>query len=242
MLEGYTDIHCHILPRVDDGARNMEQAMGMLHMAYDEGIRTVVLTPHFHGGHMESDAGTNADRLEKLRELVSKDKAISDMKLYLGNEIYYYDSMCEWLEEGRVTSMNGSKYVLVEFGFTWPVRNIENAIRNICNEGYKPIIAHVERYDELYNDIDMIEELIRMGAYIQINTESVNGFLTKSFIRKLLKNEMVHFVATDAHSMGKRRPLMKDAAMYIEKKYGSHYAEKLFIENPRCVIEDEYIS
>jgi len=241
MLEGYTDIHCHILPGVDDGARNMEQAIGMLHMAYDEGIRTVVLTPHFHGGHMESDAASNSKRFAELTKLAAGDDAICDMKIYLGNEIYYYDSMCEWLEEGKIASMNGSKYVLVEFGYSWPARNIENAVRNICNEGYKPIIAHVERYSELYGDIDMIEELIRMGAYIQINTESVNGFWSKSFIKKLLKNELVHFVATDAHSMGRRRPLMLEAAEYIEKKFGREYAKRIFIENPRCVIEDEYI-
>ncbi len=237
-----TDIHCHVLPGVDDGARDMEQARAMLRFMYDEGIRNVIVTPHYHGGYMECDIDTIRKRFTEVKQLVRDDEYISRMMLFLGCEIYYYPSIIEWLEKGRVTSMAGSDYVLLEFGFTQDCREIFEAVTHVSNAGYLPIVAHVERYEKIAKKIANVEELIKRGAYIQVNAEAFNGrFRERRFANKLMKEHMVHFVATDAHGIRHRRPELAGAAQHIIKHYGEDYCRELFVENPALVVSNGYI-
>ena len=237
------DIHCHVLPRVDDGARNTEQSLEMLSLMRREGIRSAILTPHYHGGYMETGSEKLKDRFGKLCAAAGQDDRTKDMSLYLGCEIYYYPSVVDWLDEGYVLSMAGSRYVLLEFGFTSDVRTIKEGISNVVNSGYVPIIAHLERYKKLVGDIKSVDELISKGAYIQINSEALtDGFKVRSFAKKLLKERMVHFLATDAHDTKKRAPKLSKAVSYIEKHYGGSYCRELVIDNPERVINNEYIS
>lgn len=237
------DIHCHVLPGVDDGATDMDKSLEMLRFAYDEGIDDIIATPHYHGGYMECKIDTIKDRFEILKKLASKDDKAGRVRLYLGCEIYYYPSVVEWLEKGQVATMAGSDYVLLEFGFTSEVRDIFEGVTNVVNAGYLPIVAHAERYDKLVGNVDAVEDLVSRGAYIQINSEVLRGgFRTKRFAKKLLKNHMVHFLATDAHGIRHRRPEMADAAEYIAKHYGEDYCLELIEGNPAKVINNEYIS
>lgn len=236
------DIHIHILPGVDDGARSLESSERMLDIAYADGIRTMICTPHFHGGHMESTMSANYKALEELCN-VAKNK-YSDMEFYLGNEVYYFDSIDEWLQDGRLTAMAGSSYVLVEFSPGVTLRELDIAVRHITQSGYRPILAHINRYVNLVGNINHVYDLIDNGAYIQINTEALNGnmgFRVKQFTKKLLKNDSVHFIASDAHSSRTRRPELNEVARYIEKKYGEELAYRIFCENPKKIIDDEII-
>jgi protein-tyrosine phosphatase len=106
-----------------------------------------------------------------------------------------------------------------------------------------PIIAHLERYKKLVGDIKSVDELISKGAYIQINSEALtDGFKVRSFAKKLLKERMVQFLATDAHDTKRRAPKLSKAVSYIEKHYGGSYCRELVIDNPERVINNEYIS
>lgn len=242
MLTGLTDIHCHVLPGVDDGARDMDHSLEMLRFMYDEGIRNVIATPHYHGGYMECRIDTIMDRFEIIKKRASRDEKASKLKLHLGCEIYYYPSVVEWLDNGQVLSMAESDYVLLEFGFTMDARSIYEGITAVVNAGYIPIVAHVERYDEIVKSVGNVEELISRGAYIQINSEAFKGsFRERSFVKKLLKNHMVHFVATDAHGVRHRRPEMDDAAVYVYDHYGEDYCRALFHDNAAAVINNEII-
>lgn len=237
------DIHCHVLPGVDDGATDIEKSLEMLRFAYDEGIDDVIATPHYHGGYMECKIDTIKDRFEILKKRASKDDKAGRVRLHLGCEIYYYPSVVEWLEKGQVATMAGSDYVLLEFGFTSEFRDIYEGVTNVVNAGYLPIVAHAERYDKLVGDMDAVAELLECGAYIQINSEVLNGgFRTKRFAKKLLKNHMVHFLATDAHGIRHRSPEMAYAAEYIANHYGEDYCRELTEDNPAKVINNEYIS
>ncbi|MBO4267659.1 MAG: capsular biosynthesis protein [Lachnospiraceae bacterium] len=237
-----TDIHCHIIPGVDDGARDMEQSIRMLHIMHDEGIRSVIATYHYHPGHMEADADTVRKRFDRLCELAASDDKISDMKLFPGCEVYYYPSIIEWLDEGRILTLAGSDYVLLEFSYTIDKRQMEEAVVSVRNAGYIPVIAHVERYSSLTTDHGGIDDLITRGAYIQVNAEALySGFRTKSFVKRLLKEEKVHFIATDAHDTSSRAPLIDRAAGYVEKKYTEEYCNRIFTVNPAKIIRNEYI-
>ncbi len=241
-MTGYTDIHCHVLPNVDDGARDINQSIEMLRMMYDEGIRAAILTPHYHGGHMETDIGTVRSRFDELRRMASNFAELGQIKLYLGCEAYYYPSLPEWLAEGRISSMADSDYVLLEFGYTMDRRMIYEGVTAMVNAGYLPIIAHVERYEDIVADRNGADELISRGAYLQINSDAFrSGLKTRSFIKKLLKSEKVHFIATDAHSTGRRAPRLAEAADYVRKHYGEDCCRRILADNPAKVINNEYI-
>lgn len=241
-MEGYTDIHCHIIPCVDDGAKNLEYAVRMLRIAYWEGFRNIILTPHYHGGRMEADIDKINHFLQIFKEEVEKFDYLPTMNLYTGCEIFYFPSICEWLEQGKLLTLAGSDYVLLEFGYKTDFRNIKDGITNVRNNGYIPIIAHAERYSALVSSKSEIDDLISRGAYIQVNARAFAGdFKTKSFIKSLLKNDQVHFIATDCHNPTDRAPSIKKAADYIKKHYGEDYLNHLLIENPSCILENKYI-
>ncbi len=234
----FTDIHCHILPGVDDGARSMDESVRMLRLMYDEGIREAVATPHYHRGHAEADAAVLKKIFKELCECAAEDDKAGAVKLHLGCELYYYPSAPDWLDEGRVLPMAGSRYVLLEFGYRMDKRVINEGVSNVVRAGYIPVIAHVERYDGLGFKTGNIRDLIEQGALIQINSEAVGFGIggVKSFTSRLLKSRMVHFVATDAHDTKGRAPSIRKAARYIAKHYGEDYCKEIFCDNPREMI------
>ncbi len=237
-----TDIHCHIIPGVDDGARDMEQSIRMLHIMHDEGIRSVIATYHYHPMHMEADADMVQERFDRLRCVAAADDKIADMKLYSGCEIYYYPSVIQWLDEGRIMTLAGSDYVLLEFSYSADKRELIEAVTNVRNAGYIPIMAHVERYSALTKDTDTVGELMEKGACIQVNAEALHGKLrTRSFIKKLLKEEKVHFIASDAHDTSGRAPYISETVRYVAKKYGEQYCRRIFSDNPAKIIRGEYL-
>ena len=237
-----TDIHCHILPGVDDGAKSIEESLEMLKIASDNGINRIILTPHNKPGHKNIHTADMDALIEKLKERIKK----SGLKISLigGNELYYRMELSEEIREGHARTMGDSKYVLIEFSPMDDYDYLRNGIYNLLSEGFFPIIAHVERYKCLLEHPDRVKDLSGMGAYIQVNAGSVMGeagLLAKGFTRRLLKHELVHFVATDAHDTKKRAPELKKCADYIVKKYGEDAALNIFINNPESIIRDEII-
>ncbi len=241
-MDSYIDIHSHILPGIDDGAENSETSMEMLRAAWDDGIREIILTPHNKPSHHNAGPEKIKRLMENLRDKARKEGM--NIKLHIGNEMYYGSDMTQKLEEGRALTLAGSAYVLAEFGMGEDIDHIRYGLYEALSHGYRPILAHVERYNRMLAKADRVEELVRMGCYIQVNAGSVMGsfgFGPKQFTKRLLSQGLVHFVATDAHDMGKRKPALSGCAGYVSRKYGEGYAERLFYENPVRVIKDEYI-
>ncbi len=236
------DIHSHILPKIDDGAESFDMSMAMLRIAYEDGIDGIILTPHYKPGHHNACQEKITFLAGKLRQEMRKENR--DIRLYVGNEIYYHEGMFRELEEGRASAMAGSSYILTEFGPMERFEYIRGGIYEILAHGYRPILAHGERYNSILGKVDCVEELIRMGCSVQINAGSVMGkagFGTKQFVRRLLKEELVQFVASDAHNADKRKPELADCGNYIRRKYGEDYAANLLYRNPMHVIKNEYI-
>lgn len=242
-MDGMIDVHCHILPGVDDGARSIDETKQMLSIAYEEGIEAIVATPHYHLGRRTADYQSVEIAFEKVKAEISR--LGLPLQLYLGNEVFFHDEIIESLQQQSIHTMGETGYVLVEFLPQTAYAYIRTGLSRMVQEGYTPIVAHVERYMEILKNPSYVEDLIEMGCCIQVNAGSITGtggFQIKSFCKKLFKNEWVDFVATDAHrGYGHRTPELCKCADYIEKKYGSAYAEKIFIQNPHQMLSGEFI-
>lgn len=235
------DIHCHILPKVDDGSKDMEMSIKMIDIAYSQGIRKMILTPHFYLGKTKNRGEIDA-RYKQLLDEVSK--KYEDMQLYPGNEVLWEDGVIEALKQGEIYTMAGSKYVLTEFLPSSSYNEIYGAVRKITMAGYRPIIAHMERYANLVHDLDCLEELRRNGACFQMNASSLVGGLfdrEAMWCRKLVKNGYISFLGTDAHNLDERGPYVKDAVDIIRKKLDAKELEDLLYGNGEKLLEGKRI-
>lgn len=241
-MEGIIDIHSHILPGIDDGARDMDEAMQMLTIAYDQDIRIIVATPHY-------STYIHEYTIKELKEIVKQINLAAqsigmDMQIILGNELFYSIDLVEALSKGEALTIYGTRYILVEFLSSISEQEICYALNHCIYSGYIPIVAHAERYECLRAKPQMVEELIRLGAYIQLNLSSLVGGISSSktrFARKLLKMQCVHFLGTDCHDVRKRPPRTKRAIRYLAHKYGKDRLRQLLWVNPLTMLEDRHL-
>lgn len=242
MIELIIDIHSHILPGLDDGSENLQESIEMLQIAIREGIKTIVVTPHYEVGMDENWLIRYKDAYCKVYKYIADNKL--PIKLFVGNEIFYSDGVIKLLTEESVATLNGTKYVLVEFPLYADFEYIKRAVLNLQYSGFWPIIAHVERYACL-DDINKIKELVcNLGAYLQINASTVNGRLgvmKRMFAIKLIRNGLIHFMATDSHGAKQRRPRIQESIAYIDKKCGSEITKRICETNPYKVLKGEKI-
>ncbi len=241
-METWIDIHCHCLPGVDDGANDMETCIAMLSQAYEDGIRHIIVTPHFHyrRGNVKKD-----HILEVLEEVKQTVKPLfPDLELYAGNELYYSSHLVEVLEKDEVNTMADSKYVLIEFSPETDYVTIRNAMLQLQTFGYWPILAHVERYFCLIKKPDLAIELAHMGVYLQVNAGSIvgkYGWNIKRCLKKLFLGGYVSFVATDAHDTKHRTQELSACAAVLEKKWGTGMVEQWLWNNPQAILKKERI-
>lgn len=233
----YTDMHCHILPHIDDGADTMEEALAMLRLSGEQGVRTVLLTPHYRRGYFETSRDDVERQFKRLRMCAAGEGI--DIELYLGCELYRADGMQKILEADERYCINATRYVLLEFSPNDLADTIWRCTVDLLISGYRPVIAHAERYQAV-RDMRFVRKLVDAGAYIQVNAGSIlgwNGWAVKRLCRKLLSKELVHLVGSDAHGMQGRVPCIGPCADYLAKKIGSEIVQKLLAENPKAVLE-----
>ncbi|SER47137.1 CpsB/CapC family capsule biosynthesis tyrosine phosphatase [Lachnobacterium bovis] len=242
MLEGFIDIHSHILPGVDDGARNLEMAEKMIEMALEDGIIGLVLTPHIKAPRYLLPEEEIVSKFEELKEIVRS--KYPQMHLYLGGEFYFYSSI---LEESPhiIRTINKTDYVLVEFSPMISYDEMLRAFQKLKACGYDVILAHVERYEVLRKDLEKVEHVKGMGVLIQMNANTIykpNDREHKKFMKKVLKEELIDLVATDAHDLNDRKPNLSKAANYVVKKIGMDYAQDIFMENQLRILQGKRIN
>ena len=195
------DIHTHIIPYVDDGSSSLEESINMIKHEIDIGVTDIICTPHHIFHRYEATVEVIKERFAFLKEEV--EKLNLPIKLYLGQEICYThrEDILGMLKAGKLLTLNNTNRVLLEFSFTREPEDILDVIYNFNINGYEVIIAHVERYE--WMTFDKVVALRNEGALIQINSNSYLGFTTwkeKRFVKKLLKHNLVDFVASDTHS------------------------------------------
>lgn len=231
----FSDIHTHILPEIDDGAESIEVMQDMLKIAYDDGTRVIVATPHCHPGR---DYVYSPPAIYKAFKMLCHEAAkYKDLKVYLNIEFYYTQDIEKAIDERKLLMMMGN-HIMIEFSPEQDFFSMKQGIQNLLNSGYKIILVHSERYKCLADNINNIELLHSMGVKIQINARSITDgrVTTKRFIHKLLRNDWVYCFASDAHDTKRRAPKMRRAAEIVEKKYGYKKMRELFYENGKRII------
>jgi protein-tyrosine phosphatase len=241
-MQGYFDIHSHILPGIDDGPENMDETLRMLSIAYEEGIRIMLATPHYYAGDKYKSQKIILDLYDRVNEAIIK--AGINVIIILGSEIFFSMDIIDALNRGDVLTIDNTRYILIEFPLNISFHELWKGINHCIFAGYIPVLAHVERYVCLQKEPGFVEKLIRLGAYTQVNLSSIcnRAFDPKvSLCHKLLKKDWVHFLGTDAHGAYRRTPCAKEAVELLRKKFGAKRVNQLFWENPMTMLENIHL-
>lgn len=231
------DMHCHILPGVDDGADCMQTALDMIWKDIREGVTDIMLTPHYISGKTDVHL-IQKKYMELLNEINTKEYPV---RLYLGNEILFDSDTVNALKEGRALTLAGTSYVLVEFSTSIPYQKMKNDFMDLQMAGYRPILAHLERFSCLWEREERIEELIHQGVLMQVNSNSFINERTTRFVTSLAEKGMVHFIGTDSHSMDWRPPQMRDTVRYLKNRLTEEEWTHLFYDNPYRLLNNKII-
>lgn len=195
------------------------------------------MTPHYRSGMFETSQEQVEKQFHKVWKLTRRSR--SGMRVYLGCEYHTNRNMVADLNAEKRPTMAGSRYVLTEFSSMHGYETIRNQVYELIAAGYKPIVAHAERYPCLLKQPDLVRELIDLGAKIQITAGSIlghDGWRIKQFCWKLLKKKQVDYIASDMHDLEERGCRLKECAEILEKKFGSQYVEQIMRRNPRKII------
>ena len=233
------DFHSHILPGIDDGAKNLEQSIAMVNEAKKVGFTKIISTSHYMENYYECNEKNRKELLEQVQ------KNVNGIELCLGNEIYITNNIIELLQNGQASSINGTKYVLFEFPLinTRPM-NDKEVIYRLVENGYIPIIAHPERYPFIQENPDYLYELEEMGAIFQANYGSIIGMYglkAKKTLKILLKNNLISFFGSDAHRPEQVYNKMPKIIKKLKKIISNEEFEEFTEINPERVLKNENI-
>lgn len=236
------DIHMHLIPGVDDGAMDVEMALVMMIRAKEQGISKIIATPHSEAFHFSKrDIRATYQNLANAAAMVSP-----DMKVYLGCEVYceadIMEQVLELLDLGVYPTMNGTKCVLMEFSqWVYPENTIP-CVEALVKAGYKPIIAHMERYKYLRDNMDLVERLWKLGALIQLNAYSLFDEMDdsiKNWARRLVLERKVDFLGTDAHRTYHRPPSAEKGLEWLYENVEQDYADAIAWKNAENILMGE---
>ena len=237
------DIHCHILPEVDDGSRSLNESIEMAMIAKEQGITKIVNTSHYHPDFRYKKGEELLKELEDFNNVLKEN--MIDIEVVIGNEIYYTKDLIKEIDELDFYTLNNSRYILIELPPTNFPKDLCNIVYELKEKNYIPVFAHVERNREVQENPELIYEVINAGAIIQVNSHSILGKSGKELQKvcnTLLNRNMVHVVGTDAHSSKRRTPIFLDAYKYVSEKYSKEMADDLFIKNNNAIINNEALN
>lgn len=236
-VKGFVDIHCHMLPGLDDGPKNIEISRQMAIAAYSSGIMATVATPHC-SFRFPFEPGLARHQLLFLEGYTPK-----NFMLFLGCELQLnIESMRLFRQSPSDYSLNSGRYVLVEMMSQCAPLSIERALRLFAEQEYTPILAHPERYPSLWTQRERLACWVRDGCLLQITADSLSGRMgrrAQSTAQTLLREGLVHFVASDAHDPVKRPPLLLEGFRRTAELIGAARAARLFTYNGLSVLRNE---
>ncbi len=238
------DIHCHILPNVDDGANSLDEALDMARLALESGITAIVATSHFRG------EPASIDQLQLINQRYRELKQALDiwdipLRLHRGAEILCTDKTPDLAAEGRLPTIGSTRYVLTEFYFDESFDFMDDCLSEISSCGYRPIIAHPERYNAIHQDPLRARHWANHDYVLQLNKGSVLGAFglqAERTAHELLELGFAHLFASDAHGCHARTPHMGRLVQWMENFCDPTYARLLLEENPQRVLRDIHMA
>ncbi|HZG84918.1 tyrosine-protein phosphatase [Paenibacillus sp.] len=235
------DIHCHILPCLDDGAQTLEDATAMARQAVRHGIATVVATPHYMDGIHWNEGPIVHRSVKQLKDILAAEEI--PLQVLPGQEIRVFGSLMEELQEGKAIPITQSPYLLLELPSEQIPDKLDDLIYELQLRGMTAVIAHPERNRAFLRQPDRLLELVERGALCQLTARSILGSAGKgieTFSWQLCERNLIHFIASDAHDCGRRGFRLLEAYDAIRKRLGNEYCE-YYITNAEHLVEGRVI-
>ena len=233
------DLHSHILPGIDDGARTLDVSLEMARIAVNDGITVMACTPHIYPGMYMNDGPGIAAHAARLQQSL-REHGIA-LELVVGADVHLVPGLLAGLRSGAVPTLNGSRYFLLEPSHTTPPPRFEDSVFDLIASGYTPVITHPERLTWVEHHYPVFLRLIQQGAWMQITAGALTGMFgprAKYWGERFLKEGHTHILATDAHSTGRRLPVLSAAAEIADKVLGATEALNLVLHRPNAVLRD----
>lgn len=232
------DIHSHILNNVDDGSRSVNDSINIIKNLYINGFTDIILTPHYiEYSSYNSDKMNNENKLKIIEDKLKEENI--NINLYLGNEIFITENILELLKKREISSLNNSKYLLIELPMNGNYNNYIEIFKELIENGYIVILAHPERYISFQKDFEKIIELKNIGILFQCNIGSLFGKYgreSKKLIKKLAKFKIIDFLATDIHNNKFDYSYFNKINSKLRKYYTKNEIEDITINNPKKIL------
>jgi protein-tyrosine phosphatase len=245
----FVDLHCHLLPGIDDGSSSIVETVEMLRVAHRRGTRTIVATPHtfqpmFAAFSSMELIGAYSRMKEELNELSRQEQYsfLQEMDVHLGAENFATSEFYEALEKRKVLTLNGSRYLLVEFSSFMPFPLIEAAVDQILEHELTPVLAHVERYEFSYQLPESLDDLKRRGCVIQINAEAFDrrrNSEVMEFALSVAGRGALGVIASDGHDVRGRPPVVQGAFEILRREFPEEAVETWMSANPSRILANQ---
>ena len=236
------DIHTHIIPKIDDGSKSVEESFEIFREAYKNGFTDIILTPHYIKEYYDTNTNIREFWVKSIQDTLNKLEI--PINVYVGNEIYVSEDMDKLIYNNQVSCLNNSRYVLFELPMNSEIKYLDEIIFKIFNLDKIPIIAHPERYSFVKKDITIIKKLHEKGVLFQANYGSVLGVYgkdAKKTLERLLREGLISFIASDVHRPNSIYNNIEQSKEKIKQIIGEKKLEELMTTNPKKVILNEKI-
>lgn len=231
------DMHCHILPGIDDGAADMEETIRTLEEAVRQQVCRMIVTPHYYPGRYEAESCYILELMDRVQQ-VCRDYHLP-VTLYPGNECFYFSGLVGLLDSGRVLTLAGSRYVLVEFDPLCMYQYMISGLQELIFAGYRPVLAHFERYSCLQQEEHLLR-LKREGVLLQMNFEPLrrrDGFFRKNCWRNLVRDGLVDYLGSDCHGTHFRPLHAQEVISWLYRDVDPCISQNILQKNIKNILE-----
>lgn len=231
------DLHCHMLPAIDDGAGDVETSLEMARMAVRDGIEITACTPHVMAGVYDNQGPQIRRAVAGLQGLL--DRSGIALKVVCGADAHMDVNLCEGLRSGRVPALNNTRYFLFEPPHHIAPPRLDHAVFDLMAAGYHPVLTHPERLTWIESHYELMRRLAQTGVWMQITAGSLTGRFGRRpryWAERMVDEGLVHVVATDAHDLRRRPPLLAEARERVAERLGEAEATNMVVTRPRGVL------
>ncbi|MEW5806656.1 MAG: CpsB/CapC family capsule biosynthesis tyrosine phosphatase [Acidobacteriota bacterium] len=238
------DIHCHILPGLDDGIETMEDAIKACRIARKDGISGLVATPHFREGFFYATPTVIMESISLLKEAIAREGI--DLDIFPGSEVHITDNIPGKIKDGSIITMNMTgRYLLLELPYQQYPVEFEKVIFSLKLAGITPILSHPERVKYFNDDIRRVAQAVELGSFVQITSSSIMGHFgeeVRDFSRECAARGLVHIIASDSHDTRSRAPELMEAYHAMATIVGEEDAFRMISDNPLAIVEGKELT
>lgn len=235
----FVDIHSHIIPALDDGAKDKRAAVEMMRLASIDGTTHIVATPHYISGEVENNSNIVHEKCRELQKLAGSEGI--DLTIYSGSEVFISPDVPELFDKGIICTINDSSYILIELPMAGIPLYTDDVLYRLQLKGLIPIIAHPERNRDIQKNPGILLSLVKRGILAQVNSSSITGVYGRRIhkvVMNLIEIGLIQFVASDAHTIRGRSPKLLKSAAIVQKEFGQEMVDSLFYRNGMTVLEN----